>query len=292
VHHDELAEPSRAKGDGVRLAIAGGTGVTGTHVADVARSRGHDVDVMSRETGVDLVSGAGLAGRLVGVDAVIDVSNVVTTKPDVSISFFAGGTRSLLSAERIARVRHHIALTIVGADAAPDGYYAGKLVQERLVAEGPVPWTILRATQFHEYAAMVFHRAHGGHVAPRGRVQPIAVREVAQHLVGLAESGPAGRATDLGGPREEDLAEMVRAYARAIGYRAPVPTVSVPSGWGRALRSGALLPGPDAVVRRSPSGWTRCPTRDGGCLGWRHPPFTSLRASRGRRPTAARARAR
>jgi uncharacterized protein YbjT (DUF2867 family) len=227
----------------VRLAIAGGTGMTGEHVAAVGRERGHGVTVLSRRTGVELLSGAGLAGALDGVDAVIDVTNVVTAKPDVSVMFFAGATKNLLAAERAAGVPHHLALTIVGAEAAPDGYYAGKLAQERLVAGGDIPWTILRTTQFHEYAAMTFHRVHAGaHVAPSGRVQPVAVREVAAHLVDLAEGDPAGRATDLGGPREESLADMVRRYAHAIGYRGPLPIVNTPGALGRAFRSGALLP--------------------------------------------------
>ena len=232
----------------MRLAIAGGTGMTGEHVAAVARGRGHDVVVLSRRTGVELLSGAGLAGALDGVDAVIDVTNVVTAKPDVSVMFFAGATKNLLAAERAAGVPHHLVLTIVGAEAAPDGYYAGKLAQERLVAGGVVPWTILRTTQFHEYAAMMFHRTHAGaHVAPSGRIQPVAVREVAVHLVDLAERGPVGRATDLGGPREESLADMVHRYAHAIGYRAPLPVVNTPGTLGRAFRSGALLPSADAL---------------------------------------------
>ena len=232
----------------MRLAIAGGTGMTGAQVAVVGRERGHEVTVLSRRTGVELLSGAGLAGALDGVDAVIDVTNVVTSKPDVSVMFFAGATKNLLAAERAAGVPHHLALTIVGAEAAPDGYYAGKLVQERLVAGGDIPWTILRTTQFHEYAAMMFHRTHAGaHVAPSGRVQPVAVREVAAHLVDLAEDGPAGRASDLGGPREESLADMVHRYAHAIGYRAPLPVVNTPGALGRALRSGALLPGAGAL---------------------------------------------
>jgi uncharacterized protein YbjT (DUF2867 family) len=222
--------------------------MTGAQVAAVGRERGHGVTRLSRRTGVELLSGAGLAGALDGVDAVIDVTNVVTAKPDVSVMFFAGATKNLLAAERAAGVPHHLALAIVGAEAAPDGYYAGKLVQERLVAGGDIPWTILRTTQFHEYAAMVFHRTHAGaHVAPSGRVQPVAVREVAAHLVDLAERGPAGRATDLGGPREESLADMVRRYAHAIGYRAPLPIVNTPGALGRAFRSGALLPGAGAL---------------------------------------------
>ncbi|MDR7187272.1 uncharacterized protein YbjT (DUF2867 family) [Microbacterium sp. BE35] len=232
----------------MRLAIAGGTGMTGGHIAEIARGRGHDVSTLSRRTGVELLSGAGLAGSLDGVDALIDVTNVTTAKPDVSVMLFAGATKSLLMAERAAGVAHHLVLTIVGAEAAPDGYYAGKLVQERLVAGSDVPWTILRTTQFHEYAAMMYHRGHAGaHVTPSGRVQPVAVHEVAAHLVDLAEQGPAGRATDLAGPQEESLADMVHRYARAIGHRGPIPVVNTPGGLGRALRSGALLPGPDAL---------------------------------------------
>ena len=232
----------------MRLAIAGGTGMTGGHIAAIARERGHEVVVLSRRTGVELLSGAGLAGALDGADAVIDVTNVVTARPDVSVMFFAGATKMLLAAERLAGVPHHLVLTIVGAEAAPDGYYAGKLVQERLVSGGDVPWTILRTTQFHEYAAMMFHRTHAGaHVAPSGRIQPVAVHEVAAHLLDLAEQGPVGRATDLGGPREESLADMVHRYAHAIGYRAPLPVVNTPGTLGRAFRSGALLPGPDAL---------------------------------------------
>lgn len=235
----------------MRLAIAGGTGMTGAHLTAAARERGHDVVVLSRRTGVELLSGAGIAGRLDGVDAVIDVTNVTTPKPDVSVSFFAGATRSLLTAERAAGVPHHLVLTIVGAEAAPDGYYAGKLVQERLVETGDVPWTILRTTQFHEYAAMMFHRTHAGaHVAPRGRVQPVAVHEVAGHLLDLAEGDPAGRAAELGGPREESLADLVRRYAHAIGYRGPLPIVNSPGALGRAFRAGALLPGPGALRGR------------------------------------------
>ncbi|KQP70144.1 3-beta hydroxysteroid dehydrogenase [Microbacterium sp. Leaf288] len=232
----------------MRLAIAGGTGMTGGHIAEIARGRGHDVVSLSRRTGVELLSGAGLAGALDGVDALIDVTNVTTAKPDVSVMFFAGATKSLLAAERAAGVAHHLVLTIVGAEAAPDGYYAGKLVQERLVAGGDVPWTILRTTQFHEYAAMMYHRGHAGaHVAPSGRVQPVAVHEVAAHLVDLAEQRPAGRVTDLAGPQEESLADMVHRYAHAIGHRTPVPVVNTPGALGRALRSGALLPGPEAL---------------------------------------------
>jgi len=236
----------------MRIAVAGGTGLTGAHVVRVGRRRGHVMTSLSRGEGVDLVSGAGLHDALSGVDAVIDVSNVASLKTEVSVSFFAGATRNLLVAERRAGVGHHLALTVVGADAAPDGYYAGKLTQERLIEVADVPWTIQRATQFHEYAALMFQNAKAGplHSAPRARLQPIAAHEVAEHLVTLAEKGPGGRVAELGGPQEESLADMVRGYARAIGHRGWMPEISLPGTFGRALRDGSLLPKPGAVLGR------------------------------------------
>jgi uncharacterized protein YbjT (DUF2867 family) len=236
----------------VRIAVAGGTGLTGTLVVEIARHRGHDVVSLSRRSGVDLLSGAGLREALAGAETVIDVSNVDSMKTAPAVSFFAGATRNLLSAGRRSGVSHHVALTVVGADAAPEGYYAGKLSQERLIEVGEVPWTILRSTQFHEIAAIMFRGVKAGplHAAPRARVQPIAVREVAEHLVALAEQGPGGRVTEIAGPREENLAEMVRAYARATGHRGWMPEVSLPGAFGRAQRNGSLLPPPDAIIGR------------------------------------------
>ncbi|TQJ30957.1 SDR family oxidoreductase [Microbacterium sp. SLBN-146] len=236
----------------MRIAVAGGTGISGTHVVDVARENGHDVVLLTREHGVDLLSGAGLRRAITGAEVVIDMSNPSATSTEEVIGFFAGATRSLLAAERRAGVSHHVAVSIVNVDAAPEEYYAGKLAQERIIAEGDVPWTLQRTTQFHEFSAQVFARAVVGglHVAPGGRVQPIAAREVAERLVALAEAGPQGRAPDLAGPREESLAAMVRAYARAIGHRGWLPPVPLPGAIGRAMRRGALLPGPDAQIGR------------------------------------------
>lgn len=233
----------------MRIAVAGGTGLSGRHVVAAARARGHEVVVLSRSTGVDLLSGAGVERALQGVDAVIDMSNPPSMETTDAVGFFAGATHTLLQAEGRAGVAHHVAISIVGIDAAPEGYYAGKLTQERLITEGSVPWTIQRSTQFHEFAAQMFALATvaGIHLAPRGRVQPIAAHEVAAHLVTTAEEGPRGRAPDLAGPREESLARMVRAYARAIGHRIPLPAIAVPGAIGRAQRNGALLPSSEAV---------------------------------------------
>jgi len=234
----------------MKLVVAGGTGAVGTHVVDVARGRGHDVVVLSRRTGTDVRSGQGLADAIAGADVVVDVLSTQTLSADVSTEFFTTTTRALLDAEKRIGVPHHVALSIVGIDRAPYGYYAGKLAQERLVETGAVPWTILRATQFHEFAGQTYERATLGplHLAIRMRTQPIAAREVAERLVELAEQPPAGRARDLGGPREENLADMMRAYALAKGSRAWIPAISLLGDGGRRQRDGSLLPGPDAQL--------------------------------------------
>ncbi|OZC60978.1 3-beta hydroxysteroid dehydrogenase [Rhodococcus sp. 06-470-2] len=227
----------------MKLAVAGGTGTVGVHVVEVARERGQEVVVLSRSAGVDLVSGSGLPDALSGVDAVIDVASTQTISAKESTAFFAAVTRNLLTAEGAAGVRHHVALSIVGIDKAPYAYYAGKVEQERLVRAGAVPWTILRATQFHEFAAQIRSQTSFGPltVVPRMVSQPIAAREVAERLIDLAERPPAGRVADLGGPREERMAKMVRRYARAIGARGPVLEVPLPGAYGRAMRDGTLV---------------------------------------------------
>lgn len=236
----------------MRIAVAGGTGTVGAHVTAVARDRGHDVVVLARSSGVDLVTGDGADAAMAGADVVIDVASTTTLKAAESVAFFEAVTRTLLAAEERVGVGHHVALSIVGIDGATDGYYAGKLAQERLVEAAVVPWTILRATQFHEFAAQVYATARIGpiHVAPRMRTQPIAAREVAERLVDLAEAGPAGRVADLAGPREESLVEMVRAYARATGHRGWIPALSLPGETGRRQRDGSALPAAGALLGR------------------------------------------
>jgi uncharacterized protein YbjT (DUF2867 family) len=197
---------------------------------------------------VDLVSGRGLDEALEGVDAVIDTANIATMSARAATEFFTTATGNLVAAAARAGVGHVVLLSIVGIDRIPHDYYAGKLAQERVVEASPVPSTILRATQFHEFAALLFDQAKVGplHLAPRARVQPIAAREVGSRLAALAAGAPRGRATDLAGPREERLDEMITAYARRIGHRGWMPSVSLPGAQMKGMRAGLALPGPDA----------------------------------------------
>ena len=236
----------------MRIAVAGGTGTVGSKVVDAVRARGHEVVVLTRSAGVNVVTGEGLDAALTGVDALVDTANIATLKRDAAVAFFEASSLALLAAEARAGVAHHVALSIVGIDGSASGYYAGKLAQERVVAQGELPWTILRATQFHEFAAQIYARAKIGplHLAPRMRTQPIAAGEVAERLALIAEGEPAGRVPDLAGPREESLVEMVRAWAKASGHRGWIPAVSLPGGAGREQRDGSLLPRPGAMLGR------------------------------------------
>lgn len=222
----------------MKIAVAGGTGTVGTHVVEVARSRGHDVTVLSRSNGVDLVSGEGL--DLTGIDAVVDVTSASTTSADAARDFFGTVTANLL-----ATGTHLVSLSIVGIDGSSYGYYQGKLEQERVLAAGS-NWTLLRATQFHEFAEQIARQFSFGPVtlAPSMRTQPVAAREVAARLVDLAEGPPLGRVPDLAGPREERLSAMVRG----LRPRSLVLSLRLPGAGFVAMRSGSLLPGPDAML--------------------------------------------
>ncbi|MDQ0673935.1 uncharacterized protein YbjT (DUF2867 family) [Pseudarthrobacter siccitolerans] len=236
----------------MRIAVAGGTGTVGRHVVAVARERGHDVVGISRAEGVDLVNGRGLYQALQGAETVIDVSGIQTVSTKKSVDFFTNATQNLLAAEKHAGVKHHIALSIVGIDKANSGLYAGKLVQEDEVRHGGIPWTLLRSTQFHEFVPMTVKAASAGPavLVPKMFTQPVAAKEVAIALVDAAEAGPRGRVPDLGGPRAEQLTDLVKAYLAKTGQKKRIVPLHVPGPMGKAMRKGGLIPAAGAAVGR------------------------------------------
>lgn len=234
----------------MKIAIAGGTGVVGQPTVEAVRDAGHEAVVLSRSQGVDLVSGKGLAAALEGVDAVIDTANVSTLKAAAAIEFFTAATGNLIGTAANAGARHFVLLSIVGIDRMPYDYYAGKVAQEKVVESSPVPWTIQRATQFHEFAGQMFERAKVGplHVAPRARTQPIAAHDVGERLATIAAGDAQGRAMDIAGPREEALDAMVKAYARTTGHRGWIPSINIPTTPMKGMRAGLALPASGALL--------------------------------------------
>jgi uncharacterized protein YbjT (DUF2867 family) len=179
----------------MRIAVAGGTGTVGRHVVTAVTAAGHDPVVLSRSAGVDLMSTGGLAARLAGVRAVIDVSSTPSLSTRGAVRFFRAVTANLLAAERAAGVPHHVALSIIGAAAANSGHYAGKAVQEDLVGNSVGGWSLLRTTQFHEFARQSAERGSvaGLCLVPAMRCQPVAAVEVAAELVRVAAGAPVRR---------------------------------------------------------------------------------------------------
>jgi uncharacterized protein YbjT (DUF2867 family) len=232
-----------------RVAVVGGTGLVGRHVVAALGRAGHDAVVLARSTGVDAYTGAGLDEALVGVEAVIDVTTSAALDPDEARDFFATTTGRLLAAEERAGVGHHVALSIVGVDRVEgNAHYAGKRRQEEAVLAGAVPATVMRATQFHEFAGQVVGWTRRGDVAivPPLLVQPVAASDVGEALGEIAAGAPQGRSRDLAGPEPQDLVDMARRTMAARGEQVHL-VASWRDGPFRVEMAGeVLLPGPDA----------------------------------------------
>ena len=232
----------------MRIAIAGATGRIGRLTIAALEKAGHQAIPLSRRMGADAYAGRGLAEALDGCDALIDVMNNASQDEAQIVDFFGTTTRNLLAAEEQAGVRHHVLLSIVNVEhnrRVP--HYAGKREQERLVTAGPVPWSIVRATQFHDFAAMVASwtlRDGTAAIAPL-LVQPIAQEDVAAALAEVAAAAPRGDLLDIAGPETQDLVDMARRTFAARGQDIKlVPTWR--GAFGPDLAGEVLLPGENA----------------------------------------------
>ncbi|MET7465638.1 NAD(P)H-binding protein [Nonomuraea sp. NPDC005501] len=234
----------------MRIAVAGATGAIGSLTVAALERGGHDVVRISRSLGVDLLTGDGLDDALGEVEAVVDATNGPAADVDETMAYFGATTRNLLAAGERAGVRHHVLLSIVGIDRVEgNAHYAGKREQERLVSAGPVPWTIVPATQFHDFAEMVAgwtERDGVATIAPL-LVQPIAPADVAGILAEVAVGEPQGRHADVAGPEPQDLVDMARRTLRARGREVKlVPTWS--GLFGPGMAGNVLLPGQNARI--------------------------------------------
>src|SRR5262249_31931793 len=204
----------------MKVAVVGGTGTVGRHTVDALRRAGQEPAILSRSRGVDVATGSGLDRALEGIEVVIDVTSVQGPDEESTRVLFEAETRNLLAAEKRARVKHHILLSIVGLDRIRgNAHYAGKRIQERLAIEGPVPFTLQRATQFHEFPATVVGWVRSGDSAtmPPLLSQRVAAAEVGEVLAELARQRPRGRVVDLAGPQTEDFVDMARRTLAARG---------------------------------------------------------------------------
>lgn len=239
-----------------KIAVAGATGRVGRHVVDVLTDRGHDVVAMSRSSGVDVVTGAGLADALTGVEVVIDTATCPSPDQQEATEFFTTAAANLHAAGEKAGVRHMVEVSIINTDRYAAGYSVAKTVHEQAMLAGPIPVRLLRAAQFHELVEQLMAWGRQGEVVyvPRMRTQPIAARTVAEALVDLAlapgpVSAPGTAFPEIAGPREENVADLARLLAAVRGEPVRVEEVTDPTDPDRRLEAtGGLLPGPYATL--------------------------------------------
>jgi uncharacterized protein YbjT (DUF2867 family) len=242
----------------VQIAVAGGTGVLGSLVVEELARRGHAVRALSRRapgrpvTGaahraVDLTTGAGLRDALAGVDAVVDAANRNDRRAaDVLVE----GTRRLVEAAAAEGVGQIVEISIVGIDEVPLSYYKVKLEQERAVEQGDVPWSIVRATQFHQLLDWLFGSAARFGVVPSGRfpVAPVDPRVVARVLADTVEGGPGARVAEVAGPRAEPLADLARTWVTSGGRHAMRVALPMRRRMRESLAAGGLVPADGALT--------------------------------------------
>jgi uncharacterized protein YbjT (DUF2867 family) len=223
------------------IAIIGGTGTVGGHVAQILRERGHPVRVLSRSSAehpVDVSTGAGLDAALAGCGVVVDAANATKQAEQVLVA----GSRRVAAAAAQAGVGHLVGVSIVGIEQVPMAYYRAKLDQEAVWREGMVGWSIVRSTQFHELVDGALSAMARLRISPRAaaRLQPIGSVEVAQVLADAALAGPTGAVTTVAGPEISTLSELARQWAQARRRRGLPLALPLVTAAGRALRRGAL----------------------------------------------------
>jgi uncharacterized protein YbjT (DUF2867 family) len=242
-----------------KIAVAGATGRVGHHVVEVLKAAGHEVVAMSRSSGVDVITGDGLAEALAGVECIIDVATGPSPDQEAATQFFTTAARNLHEAGQRAGVRRMVVVSIIGTDRFTAGYSAAKVAHEQAMLSGPIPVRILRAAQFHEFVAQLVEWGRQGEVSyvPKMRTQLVAARTVAQALADLATApeaapipGPAtAQILEIAGPREESLVDMAILLAARRGDPVRIEGVSDPNDPDRDLyETEALLPGPDATL--------------------------------------------
>lgn len=233
----------------MKIVVIGGSGLIGSQVVADLTAQGHEAVAASPNTGVDTLTGEGLAEAFTGADVVIDVSNSPSFEDTAVLEFFRTSTRNQLDAEAAAGVGHHVVLSIVGADQLPgSGYLRAKIAQEKLVKESAIPYSIVRATQFLEFLAGIANNAtqdDGVHL-PSAYIQPVAASEVAATVADVAVGAPLDGVVEIGGPEKFRMDEVIRQVLADEADPRTVVTDDAAGYFGATLRDDSLTTGEGA----------------------------------------------
>jgi uncharacterized protein YbjT (DUF2867 family) len=229
----------------MKIVVIGGTGLIGSKVVSCLDEEGHEAVPASPDSGVNTLTGEGLDEVLTGAEVLIDVSNSPSFEDEAVMNFFTTATTNLLAAATKAAVRHYVALSIVGADGLPDsGYLRAKVAQEKLIDEAEIPYTIVRATQFYEFAKRIADEATDEDVVrlPHVLFQPIAADDVAAAVCEVSQRAPADAIVEIGGPEQFRFDEFIRDALSAAGD--PRSVVADPEAryFGTVLNERSLVP--------------------------------------------------
>jgi uncharacterized protein YbjT (DUF2867 family) len=230
----------------MKIVVIGGTGLIGGKVVTNLRQKGHEVVAASPNTGVNTITGEGLAEALAGAQVVIDVANSPSFEDEAVMAFFTTSGRNLLAAEADAGVRHHIALSVVGTDRLPQsGYLRAKVAQEDLIKASGIPHTIVRSTQFFEFLGGIAQSSTDGQTVrlSPAHVQPVASDDVAALVAEAATMAPANGVIELAGPERIGLDDLVRRYLAAKHDTREVVTDVRARYFGTELNDKSLTPG-------------------------------------------------
>jgi uncharacterized protein YbjT (DUF2867 family) len=238
----------------MKIIVIGGSGLIGSKVVNILRQRGHEVVSASPSTGVNTLTGEGLAEAVAGAQVVVDVANSPSFEDKPALEFFETSGRNLLGAEKTARVKHHVALSVVGTDrmtgsgpGSLSGYFRAKLVQENLIKASGIPFTIVHATQFFEFVKGIAQSGTDGSTVRLSSVlmQPMAADDVAAAVAEAALAQPVNGIIEVAGPDQIRQDELVGQYLSATGDPRKVVIADKPLYFGIEVNDQSLVPGPD-----------------------------------------------
>lgn len=236
----------------MKIVVIGGTGLIGSNVVRDLTEHGHEVVAAAPSTGVNTVTGEGLADALTGASVVVDVSNSPSFEDAAAMEFFTKATTNLLNAEAQAGVAHHVALSVVGTSrlAQQSGYFKAKLAQEELIAAGPIPYTIVAATQFFEFLTTIADSAtvDGEVRLPTALIQPMASADVAEAVAIASVGAPVNGISQIGGPQAFALPDLIRTALTARGDTRSVVADPGAQYWGVDIDERTLVPDAGAAL--------------------------------------------